>query len=228
MNGKSAVLMWNQGGEMHAVYISISYAAPSLCLKKSTTKTNKQKEQYGALSDLSSNISAWIHRVTGKAKGCDWVRSSTIAESSTRADIKGIMFRHLEKPLIQFEKYFSQSDNSFCDAGWIQFPFRWQCNREVMKSSDSAGSADWIICSDCSKKSRHDPALCVVRRWIVCTAVTSDIKSNKVTLLFTSVWICGCELSTLVHGEHKCNRRRKGCVHFRMLRFPTGRREKVF
>lgn len=63
------------------------------------------------------------HRVTERAKGCNLAMFPTLEENSNRADIKGIICRHLERPLIQFEKYFSESDNCFCDTEWIQFPF---------------------------------------------------------------------------------------------------------
>lgn len=63
------------------------------------------------------------HRVTEQVKRCNLATFPTMEEYSNRADIKGIICRHLEKPLIQFEKYLSESDNCFCDTQWIQLTF---------------------------------------------------------------------------------------------------------
>lgn len=43
-------------------------------------------------------------------------------ENSSAAHIKGIICRHLQGSLIQFEKCVSECDNCFCGSEWIEFP----------------------------------------------------------------------------------------------------------
>lgn len=106
-------------------------------------------------------------------------------EYSNRADIKGINCRHLEKPLIQFEKYLSESDSRFCDTKWVQFPFG---DSVTVGSRRTVTAKDPLIELSVVADMRSGPPL--VWWWGGCTAVTrADIKSNKVTLLFTTMYL---------------------------------------
>lgn len=117
-----------------------------VCLEKSKKKkqnisikdrANKQKhiyKQYICASDITAQ--------SDKQKGFNLAMFPTMEVNSNRADIKGIICRHLKRPLIQFEKYFSESDNCFCDAKWIQFPFG---DRVTEGSRRTVTAKDWLI-----------------------------------------------------------------------------------
>lgn len=106
----------------------------------------------------------------------------TMEAYSSRADIKGIICKHFKKPLIQFEKCFSESDNCCCDTKWIQFPFGDSVTEGSRLTVTAKDPLIELSAAAVGKKAdmRSGPPCLVVDRWWVTMA---DIKSNKVTLL---------------------------------------------
>lgn len=81
-----------------------------------------------------------------QVKGCRLAVFPTMEELSNGAGITGIICRHLEKRRIQFEKVLLCVWQLLLWHQMDSVSFWCQCNREVKKTSDSKGSADWIIC----------------------------------------------------------------------------------
>lgn len=97
-------------------------------LVKNKSRTQQTEVQNTTIKDGASkqkiHLSFAITTQTeSKQRAANLAVFPTMEQNSNRADIKGIICKHLERPLIQFEKYFSESDNCFCDTKWIQFPF---------------------------------------------------------------------------------------------------------
>lgn len=89
-----------------------------------------------------------------QVKGCRLAVFPTMEELSNGAGITGIICRHLEKRRIQFEKVLLCVWQLLLWHQMDSVSFWCQCNREVKKTSDSKGSADWIICGRCYRKTR--------------------------------------------------------------------------
>lgn len=154
---------------------------------------------YEKLEAFVKKMSRWIERV----ESGNLAMFPSVEEYSDSSDIKDIVCEHLRKLVIQFRKYFNDSDEWRCDSKWILLPFS---DDAAAGSSLSTVEEDQLIemSTDSVRRHMYDTQP-LVKFWISCQTEFPEltVKAVRCLLPFPTTYLCESRFSTLAYLKNK-------------------------
>uniref|UniRef100_A0A3B4X3Q8 DUF4371 domain-containing protein n=1 Tax=Seriola lalandi dorsalis TaxID=1841481 RepID=A0A3B4X3Q8_SERLL len=150
-------------------------------------------QMYEKMEAFTKKVKRWIERV----EEGNLAMFPSIEEYSDSTDIKDIISVHLRKLVLQFQKYFDESDQWRCNSKWILLPFS---DNAAAGSNLSAIEEDQLIelSTDSVKRNMYETQP-LVKFWVGCQAEYPALAAKAVNSLlpFATTYLCESGFSTL-------------------------------
>uniref|UniRef100_A0A3B4VDX5 HAT C-terminal dimerisation domain-containing protein n=1 Tax=Seriola dumerili TaxID=41447 RepID=A0A3B4VDX5_SERDU len=162
-------------------------------------------QMYEKMEAFTKKVNRWIERL----KEGNLAMFPSIEEYSDSTDIKDIISVHLRKLVLQFQKYFDESDQWRCNSKWILLPFS---DNAAAGSNLSAIEEDQLIelSTDSVKRNMYETQP-LVKFWVGCQAEYPALAAKAVNSLlpFATTYLCESGFSTLAYLKNKYRSRLK-------------------